>query len=134
MVGRRCTCVEVDWPAAYTWSALQYRRGYSGPSAWMGRLIFENSDASGLYYRRNRYYDSEKGRFTQEDPIGLAGGLNAYGFGNGDPISSSYSDPFGSLPTIAAPIVRMVDHPLANSQAATSQPIRGATKPVPLNP
>jgi RHS repeat-associated protein len=40
----------------------------------MGSLIFESRDASGLYYRRNRYYDSEKGRFTQEDPIGLAGG------------------------------------------------------------
>jgi hypothetical protein len=31
--------------------------------------------------------------FTQEDPIGLAGGLNAYGFGDGDPVN--YSDPFG---------------------------------------
>jgi RHS repeat-associated protein len=67
-------CVEVDWPAAYTWSARQYRRGYAGPSSWMGSLIFESRDASGLYYRRNRYYDSEKGRFTQEDPIGLAVG------------------------------------------------------------
>lgn len=27
------------------------------------------------------------------DPIGLAGGLNAYGFANGDPVN--YSDPFG---------------------------------------
>jgi RHS repeat-associated protein len=86
-------CVEVDWPAAYTWSARQYRRGYAGPSSWMGSLIFESRDASGLYYRRNRYYDSEKGRFTQEDPIGLAGGNNVYGFGNGDPVT--YSDPYG---------------------------------------
>jgi hypothetical protein len=31
--------------------------------------------------------------FTQEDPIGLAGGLNLYGFAAGDPINSS--DPFG---------------------------------------
>lgn|GEM_PF-3107997 len=30
---------------------------------------------------------------TQEDPIGLAGGLNLYGFANGDPIN--FSDPFG---------------------------------------
>jgi hypothetical protein len=35
----------------------------------MGSLIYESRDASGLYYRRNRYYDSEKGRFTQEDPV-----------------------------------------------------------------
>jgi RHS repeat-associated protein len=48
---------------------------------------------AGLLYRRNRYYDPATGRFTQEDPIGLAGGINLYGFANGDPLS--YSDPFG---------------------------------------
>ena len=30
---------------------------------------------------------------TQEDPLGLAGGLNLYGFANGDPVN--FSDPFG---------------------------------------
>ncbi len=44
-------------------------------------------------YKRNRYYDPGTGRYTQEDPIGLAGGLNLYGFANGDPIN--FSDPFG---------------------------------------
>jgi len=83
-------CVDVDWPASYTYSALQYRRGYSGPDSWMGSLIFNQRDASGLYYRRNRYYDSDKGRFNQEDPIGLAGGVNVYGFAKGDP--TTYSD------------------------------------------
>jgi RHS repeat-associated protein len=91
--GTKEHCIDVDWPGAYTWSARQYRRGYSGPDSWMGSLIFESRDASGLYYRRNRYYDSEKGRFTQEDPIGLAGGVNVYGFADGDPIM--YSDPYG---------------------------------------
>jgi uncharacterized protein RhaS with RHS repeats len=33
------------------------------------------------------------GQFTQEDPIGLAGGLNLYGYANGDPVN--FSDPFG---------------------------------------
>jgi hypothetical protein len=33
------------------------------------------------------------GRFTQEDPIGLAGGLNLYGYAGGDPINNH--DPFG---------------------------------------
>jgi len=36
------------------------------------------------------------GRFTQEDPIGLAGGINLYGFAGGDPVN--FSDPFGLCP------------------------------------
>jgi RHS repeat-associated protein len=59
----------------------------------MGGLAFGSRDASGLHYRRNRFYDAEQGRFTQEDPIGMAGGINVYGFANGDPVT--YSDPYG---------------------------------------
>lgn len=36
------------------------------------------------------------GPFTQQDPIGLAGGLNLYGYAGGDPIN--YHDPFGLYP------------------------------------
>ncbi len=36
------------------------------------------------------------GPLTQEDPIGIAGGLNLYGFAGGDPIN--FSDPFGLCP------------------------------------
>ncbi|HEX6746133.1 MAG TPA: RHS repeat-associated core domain-containing protein [Longimicrobium sp.] len=50
-------------------------------------------DNTGQMYMRNRYYDPASGRFTQEDPIGLAGGLNVYGFAAGDP--ANYADPFG---------------------------------------
>ena len=50
-------------------------------------------DGSGLMYMRNRYYDPHTARFTQEDPIGLGGGLNLYGFAAGDPVT--YSDPYG---------------------------------------
>jgi RHS repeat-associated protein len=69
-----------------------------GPEVWMDGVIADQQDASGLLYRRNRYYDPSTGRFTQEDPIGLAGGLNLYGFANGDPVS--YSDPYGLCPGI----------------------------------
>jgi len=34
--------------------------------------------------------------FTQEDPIGIAGGLNLYGYAGSDPIN--YSDPMGTCP------------------------------------
>jgi len=63
---------------------------------WFGNVLVNQADASGLLYRRNRYYDPGSGKFTQEDPIGLAGGLNVYGFANGDPIT--YSDPLGLCP------------------------------------
>ncbi len=48
----------------------------------------------------SRAYDPQAGRFTQEDPIGLAGGLNLYGFANGDPVN--FSDPFGLCPMCVA--------------------------------
>ena len=65
------------------------------PTHWLGSLIGDRRDAAGLVYMRNRYYDPSAGRFTQEDPIGLAGGLNLYGFVGGDPVS--FSDPFGLM-------------------------------------
>ncbi len=63
---------------------------------WWGSLINLKEDGTGTQYRRNRYLDPATGRFTQEDPIGMAGGLNLYGFANGDPVT--FSDPFGLCP------------------------------------
>lgn len=58
-----------------------------------------------MQYKRNRYFDASSGRFTQEDPIVLAGGPNLYGYANGDPVN--FSDPFGLLacdPPSACPV------------------------------
>jgi RHS repeat-associated protein len=87
-------CVEIDFPGKYMgMTRLLQRQTVAGPVSWMGSLVQDNQDASGLMYRRNRLYDPKSGRFTQEDPIGLAGGVNAYGFAAGDPVS--YDDPYG---------------------------------------
>jgi RHS repeat-associated protein len=65
-------------------------------NTWWGNLISEKLDASGMKYMRNRYYSPETGQFTQQDPIGLAGGMNLYGFAAGDPVN--FSDPMGLCP------------------------------------
>jgi RHS repeat-associated protein len=71
----------------------EQQRGYV-PPAWHGTLLEDKRESAvGLTYRRNRYYDHINGRFTQEDPIGLAGGFNLYGFATVDPVN--FSDPFG---------------------------------------
>jgi RHS repeat-associated protein len=54
------------------------------------------NDGTGLYYFRARYYEPRLGRFIQEDPIGPAGGLNAYAYAGGNPVSRT--DRFGLKP------------------------------------
>jgi uncharacterized protein RhaS with RHS repeats len=64
-------------------------------------------DASGQIYTRNRYYDPTSGQFTQPDPIGLAGGLNSYGFAAGDPVG--FWDPFGLCAEAAGDTIPKVE-------------------------
>jgi len=55
--------------------------GTDTSGSWKGNVILNGRDKSSYLYRRNRVVDPTTGVFTQEDPVGLAGGLNAYGFG-----------------------------------------------------
>ena len=54
---------------------------------------FSNPEQPKLSFFRNRFYDQGTGRWTQEDPIGLVGGTNLYGFVGNNPVV--YTDPFG---------------------------------------
>ncbi|MBY5925864.1 MULTISPECIES: RHS repeat-associated core domain-containing protein [unclassified Halomonas] len=51
-----------------------------------------HDEETGLHYNRHRYYDPEIGRFTTQDPIGLAGGDNLYVYA---PEPTGWVDPLG---------------------------------------
>ena len=51
---------------------------------------------SKLHLKRTAQRNRHRDHFTQEDPIGLAGGMNLYDFAGGDPVN--FSDPFGLCP------------------------------------
>jgi RHS repeat-associated protein len=88
------------------------------PNGWWGSLIDGKQSATGLMYDRNRYYSPESGQFTQGDPIGLAGGLNSYGYAGGDPVNSA--DPFGLCPPCSASDMQAI----AADVAAKTQALR----------
>jgi RHS repeat-associated protein len=91
-------CISVSDTTGGAWGAYQPGGPFGAGLVhdWYGTLLTGKQDATGTLYRRARYYDPQTGRFTQEDPIGLAGGLNLYGYAGGDPVN--LSDPAGTCP------------------------------------
>jgi RHS repeat-associated protein len=85
-------CTPIQWPG-YRTTAWHAAAKDPDIRNWFGGLTDGMRDASGQMYKRNRYYDPATGQFTQPDPIGIAGGLNVYGFAAGDPVG--YWDPYG---------------------------------------
>jgi RHS repeat-associated protein len=63
----------------------------ANPFQYAGR----ESDGTGLYYYRMRYFSPEMRRFVSEDPIRLAGGMNFYAYVQNNPIN--HIDPFGLI-------------------------------------
>jgi RHS repeat-associated protein len=94
------TATEVDWPAA-TQAETYFAKSPDATQSnnakrWLGTFVANGQGTTGMLYRRNRYFDPKSGQFTQADPIGIAGGMNVFGFADGDPIN--FSDPFGLCP------------------------------------
>ncbi len=88
------------------------RPGYTGAA----------QDASGLIFLRNRYYDPNTRTFTQTDPIGLAGGVNMYGYAGNNPISQT--DPFGLWISVPNETLRNAIRELMNSSPTFRQMFR----------
>ncbi|MGS6305681.1 HNH/endonuclease VII fold putative polymorphic toxin, partial [Enterobacter sichuanensis] len=63
--------------------------GYSQNLRMQGQYLDRET---GLHYNLFRYYDPDCGRFTQQDPIGLAGGINLYQYA---PNALGWIDPWG---------------------------------------
>jgi len=61
---------------------------------------------SGLHYNYFRTYDPSTGRYLESDPIGLAGGLNSYGYAHQNP--SLFVDPDGLNPLLRDPVKRHI--------------------------
>jgi RHS repeat-associated protein len=116
---------EIDWPAltqAQTYFTPGPGSGGStNPKRWLGTFVANGQGTTGMLYRRNRYFNPNSGQFTQADPIGIAGGMNAFAFAGGDPVT--YSDPFGlkaCLPACAEPLVEELEEaaPVLEEKAA----------------
>ncbi|MCC6506339.1 MAG: RHS repeat-associated core domain-containing protein [Aquimonas sp.] len=90
----------VEYGGAVVWRArnLAYHREQTVNHSGFGSLGLsfpgQYLDAeSGMADNWHRVYDPSSGRYTQSDPIGLAGGVNTFAYVGGNPVNSV--DPFG---------------------------------------
>ena len=79
---------QVAWAAKYDpWGNVEEEFNPRGIEQDI-RLPGQHLDReTGLYYNYRRYYDPRIGAYINQDPIGLAGGVNLYGYVVGDPVN-----------------------------------------------
>jgi RHS repeat-associated protein len=77
LCGRKASCAIPDCRECWRWSQLPYNLRFPG----------QNYQAeTGLSQNMQRDFDPQVGRYTESDPIGLAGGVNTYAYTGDDPI------------------------------------------------
>ncbi|WP_447926286.1 RHS repeat-associated core domain-containing protein [Vreelandella sp. EE27] len=62
------------------WAAVKNQRAVRNVTQSIRFQGQWHDEESGLYYNRHRYYDPQQGRYISQDPIGLKGGTNLYGY------------------------------------------------------
>ncbi len=88
-------------------------------------------EGNGLDFMRARFYDSKDGRFTQQDPIGIAGGdTNLYDYAANSPTNKI--DPLGLSPK-SPRAERCVTSPAGKISCEVEKPF-GSGKWVPISP
>jgi RHS repeat-associated protein len=65
------------------------------PGQWVDQVWSSTELASGLHYNLHRWYESRAGTYAQPDPLGVAGGLNLFGYVDANPVR--FSDPLGLI-------------------------------------
>ena len=82
-----------------------------------GQYGYYTDRETGLVLMGHRYYDPGTGRFLTRDPIGYGGGMNLYGFADGNPVNESDPDGFMGKCRIKKELVPDAYGPLMESLA-----------------
>ena len=114
---------KVAWSAQYkAWgqakeaiSEAARKAGIRNPIRFQGQYL---DDETGLHYNRHRYYDPDTARYFSQDPVGLNGGENLYGYA---PNPTGWMDPLGLTTCTGIPIKNNTARNLLKARGLSKQ-------------